>query len=127
MVSSYSSDDFEFKLVDGIIELKIEGERLPGSGQSFARQFQNNASSVDSDLIIFNIREAYHALTQDELASWIERVAALFNGYTLALIIRPDQVAESMAIQHAHEAQGGTIKTFSRHGEARDWIQNPEA
>jgi len=126
MVASYSSGDFQYKLVDGVIELKIEGERLPGSGKNLAREFRNQAPRANTNLIIFDIRESYHPLTKAEWAEKIERTAILFKGYILALVIRPDQMIESMEMQQAHEAKGGIIKTFSRPGDAREWVLNPD-
>ncbi|WP_143742896.1 hypothetical protein [Maricaulis sp. W15] len=124
MNNNYSMRGFELKLVNNVIELRAEGERVAGAERAPASAFTSIAAKIDSHLILYDIRSADYKLGE---LDWEERfrfVARLFKGYRIAYVVRKEQRDIARGACRAHARNGDKADVFTSKTRALDWLKN---
>jgi len=122
MSSNYSMEGFDLQFNDGVIELRAQGERKAGSEHAPASAFASIAKQLDSNLILYDVRDADYRLSPME---WEERarfVARVFKGYRVAYIIRAEQHEAANLACEAHARNGDEARVYTSRDTARDWL-----
>ncbi len=113
---------FDLKLLKGVIELRAQGNRKAGTEHGPARAFASIAATIDSKLILYDVRDANYQLSELQMEERARFIARLFNGYRIAYVLRVEQLEFGRLICRAHHRNGDQAKTFSSKSAATGWL-----
>lgn len=123
MTRNYAMPGFEIAVRDGVLELRIEGERTGDNSLETQAALERMIRICAPAALLFDVRSAEYAMAPSEWRDRVQVIARLARNFPLALVDRPSRREPSLHTVKAHRKMGGQCEIFTSRGAARAWLR----
>lgn len=123
-MQTYSTSQFEIRIKDGLLEMRIEGIRTPGMSADAARAFESLFRSAPVTAVAFDIRAIDLRISRVDLESRSRHFARQCRGLPVAMIGRGDQQEQMRIAIGVVDRMNGTARAFRSREKAHAWLRS---